>query len=82
VERLKGKRHRARAVRRHYIPKVDGKQRPPGIRVVEDKLLQAGVLEPDGSFLYPAAGTPQGGVVSPILANRDYMDVMLLGGTG
>jgi RNA-directed DNA polymerase len=31
--------------------------------------LKAGVVEPDGSFLYPEAGTPQGGVVSPILAN-------------
>ena len=31
--------------------------------------LKAGVMEPDGSFLYPEAGTPPGGVVSPILAN-------------
>jgi hypothetical protein len=28
------------------------------------------VLESDGGFLYPEAGMPQGGVASPILANR------------
>ena len=33
-----------------------------------DKWLQAGVLE-DGNLMYPAAGTPQGGVISPLLAN-------------
>jgi len=33
-----------------------------------DKWLQAGVLE-DGNVSYPAAGTPQGGVISPLLAN-------------
>jgi group II intron reverse transcriptase/maturase len=33
-----------------------------------DKWLSAGVLE-DGSISYPDAGTPQGGVVSPILSN-------------
>jgi group II intron reverse transcriptase/maturase len=33
-----------------------------------DKWLQAGVLE-DGSLTYPEAGTPQGGVISPLLAN-------------
>jgi RNA-directed DNA polymerase len=32
------------------------------------KWLQAGVLE-DGSLTYPEAGTPQGGVISPLLAN-------------
>ncbi len=33
-----------------------------------DKWLKAGVLE-DGELTYPAAGTPQGGVISPLLAN-------------
>jgi RNA-directed DNA polymerase len=33
-----------------------------------DKWLSAGVLE-DGDLSYPEAGTPQGGVISPLLAN-------------
>jgi group II intron reverse transcriptase/maturase len=33
-----------------------------------DKWLQAGVLE-GGELSYPEAGTPQGGVISPLLAN-------------
>jgi RNA-directed DNA polymerase len=155
VERLKRKQYRAHLVRRQYIPRWDGKQRPLGILVVEDKLLQravtrileaiyeedflrcsygyrpnvgardavrdltiklqfgkyqnvveadiqgffdnirhewvvemlkeriedgafirliqkwlaVGVLDTNGQVLHPATGTPQGGIVSPMLAN-------------
>src|SRR5438445_8891039 len=43
VERLKRKSYRARLVRRHYIPKGDGRMRPLGIPAIEDKLLQLAV---------------------------------------
>ena len=33
------------------------------------KWLKAGILDTDGSVLHPATGTPQGGIVSPVLAN-------------
>jgi RNA-directed DNA polymerase len=33
------------------------------------KWLRAGVLDTDGQILHPVTGTPQGGIISPILAN-------------
>jgi RNA-directed DNA polymerase len=33
------------------------------------KWLKAGVLDTDGMMIHPVTGTPQGGVISPILAN-------------
>lgn len=33
------------------------------------KWLKAGILEEDGNVIYPVTGTPQGGIVSAVLAN-------------
>lgn len=33
------------------------------------KWLEAGILEEDGKIVYPSTGTPQGGIVSAVLAN-------------
>lgn len=45
VEQLKGKRYRAKLVRRVDIPKGEGKTRPLGIPVIADKLLQSAAAQ-------------------------------------
>jgi retron-type reverse transcriptase len=44
-ERLKRGAYRASPVRRAYIPKADGRQRPPGVPTLEDKIVQRAVVE-------------------------------------
>ena len=40
----------------------------PFLRLIR-KWLKAGVLDTDGQVLRPESGTPQGGIISPVLAN-------------
>lgn len=52
----------------HLRTFLDRRIRDGVLRRMIDKWLKAGVLE-EGQLVYPDEGTPQGGVISPILAN-------------
>jgi group II intron reverse transcriptase/maturase len=45
ADRLKRGAYRAKPVRRTYIPKADGRQRPLGVPALEDKIVQRAVVE-------------------------------------
>jgi retron-type reverse transcriptase len=45
VKRMRENRYRANDIRRVSIPKADGKQRPLGIPVLEDRIVQRGVAK-------------------------------------
>ncbi|GAH40396.1 unnamed protein product, partial [marine sediment metagenome] len=45
IERLKSSKYKAVDIRRVWIPKPDGGQRPLGILALEDKIVQRGVVK-------------------------------------
>ncbi len=54
---------------------LDLRMRDGVLRRLIDKWLAAGVLE-EGALQYPKTGTPQGGVISPLLANIYLHEVL------
>jgi RNA-directed DNA polymerase len=59
----------------HLRAFLDQRVRDGVLRRMIDKWLKAGVLE-DGELSYPDAGSPQGGVISPLLANIYLHEVL------
>jgi RNA-directed DNA polymerase len=59
----------------HLRSFLDRRVRDGVIRRMIDKWLKAGVMD-EGSLTYPDAGTPQGGVISPLLANLYLHEVL------
>lgn len=59
----------------HLRSFLDQRVRDGVIRRMIDKWLKAGVLE-EGSLSHPTTGTPQGGVISPLLANLYLHEVL------
>jgi RNA-directed DNA polymerase len=61
--------------RSHLHAFLDRRVHDGVIRRVIGKWLNAGVME-DGAVFYPEAGTPQGGVISPLLSNLYLHEVL------
>lgn len=82
VLRLKEKRYKAKLVRRVYIPKSDGRQRPLGIPALEDKLVQSAAAKILGAiyeqdFLTCSFGYRPG--VGPLDAVKDITETLYFG---
>lgn len=60
---------------RHLRTCLDQRVRDGVIRRTIDKWLAAGVMQ-EGTVQYPDAGTPQGGVISPLLSNIYLHEVL------
>lgn len=59
----------------HLRSFLDQRVRDGVLRRAVDKWLKAGVME-EGNLSHPAAGTPQGGVISPLLSNIYLHEVL------
>lgn len=64
-----------RMVHQHLRSFLDGRVRDGVIRRAIDKWLKAGVME-EGRIHFPEDGSPQGGVISPLLANIYLHEVL------
>lgn len=75
IEWIREGRYKPAPVKRVWIPKPDGTKRPLGVPTVLDRVIQlgkylrSGVRHGDGSTEKTERGVPQGGPLSPLLAN-------------